>query len=130
MGTFRDFDAARAEADREPLRFRLGGRLFTTKGILPAAPLLELARKGQAEGIEAFTAFADFLEAVVVETDDLKQVMREVEWPALVEVVNWVISEATARPFESPSPSPESPSVNGERSRLDWIPVTNEAPSP
>ena len=116
MTRFRDFDAARAEANREPLSFRLAGRDFTTHSYLPAGPLLDLAVNGDKEGVEAFQAYAEFLDAYIVERDALKAALREVEWPTVAAVVSWLVAEATAAPLGDASPSDESQPPPGDTS--------------
>lgn len=129
MSAFRDFDVARAEANREPIRFRLAGRDFTTHPYLPAGPVLDLAMHAEDGGVKAFAAFAEFLDAFVVETDDLRAALREIELPVVIEVARWLVAEANARPFESVSSSESPPPSTGAELNVSWTPTVVEGRS-
>lgn len=110
MSRYKDFDAARAEFEGEPLRFKLGGREFETLPFLPARALLDLAAQGDSMGAAGFAAFGEFLSRTVIEAqrDDLAEAMNLVDFPTVREVVSWILEESTARPLSSATPSPES----------------------
>lgn len=135
MANAKDFRVARREAEREPLTFTLGyadgpSWEFTTKTILPAGPLLELASHGDEAGTAAFAAYHEFLVGMLSEDqhETLKLAMRELEWLDILPAVRWLVSEMTARPFEKPSDLPASPSSNGAQSSVSWTPtVVDEA---
>ncbi len=111
MSRFRDFDAARAES--EPLRFRLGGELFEMACVLPAGPLLDMARSKNDD--EAIVALASFFDQLIPEADRerFSEAIRRTDIRALAEAQAWIIAEATGRPLPNASPSPSSPSGNG-----------------
>ena len=119
MTRHRDFDAARAEHVGDPLTFRLAGRDFTIERI-PAGPLLELSAQSDQEGAAAMAAFARFLGVLVVpdQRDELRNALDEVELQTVLEIVQWVVGEATARPLARPSSSPVVPSPDSPQSKL------------
>lgn len=136
MATAKDFRVARREAEREPLTFTLGyddgpSWTFTTKTILPAGPLLELALHGDESGTAAFGAYHEFLLGMIPADQhaELRDALRELEWLDVLPSVRWLISEMTARPFDTPSDSPSSPPTNGELSSVSWTPTSEEASS-
>lgn len=121
MSRFRDFDAARAEAQGDPLRFRLAGREFTIERV-PAGPLLRLAAKSnlQADTLAALDALGEFLVTLVVEDqrDAMRAAVDDADFPTLLNIVRWVTEEATAVPLDEPSDSAEPSSDDGETSRV------------
>lgn len=111
MSRFRDFDAARAES--EPIRFRLGGELFELACVLPAGPLLDMARAKTDD--EAIPALVSFFEAIVPEEDKERfaAAIRKSDVRTLAEAQAWIIGEATGRPLSPASPSVALPSESG-----------------
>jgi len=111
MSRFRDFDAARAES--EPIRFRLGGELFELACVLPAGPLLDMARAKTDD--EAIPALVAFFEAIVADddTERFAAAIRRSDIRTLAEAQAWIIAEATGRPLPNASPSAALPSESG-----------------
>jgi hypothetical protein len=119
MSRHRDFDAARAENVREPLTFRLAGRDFTIERV-PAGPLLDLASNSDLRDTDALAAFGRFLIALVVpeQRDAMREALDDTDLPMLLELVRWVVEEATGSPLSEPSVSPDGPSSTGETPRV------------
>lgn len=130
MSRHRDFDAARAEVQSEPLTFRLAGRDFTIERV-PAGPLLDLAAHAGDTDAAAMAAFSRFLHALVIpsQRDDLVAALADVDLSTLFELVQWVIEEQTGRPLASPSPLPLDASQGGEPSRVVSLSAVGEARS-
>ena len=121
MSRHRDFDAARAETEGEPITFRLAGRDFTIPEI-PALAFLEVAASLGGDGTSVVGSFSRFLfETVPVDQhDELRDALREVTPARAIAVVTWLIEEATAVPLEPPSGSVPTSSGNGAASKLAW----------
>lgn len=119
MSRHRDFDAARAESKLEPLTFRLVGHDFTIDRV-PAGPLLDLAAQSDATDAAAMAAFARFLKALVREDqrDALAVALDDTALETVLDLVRWVIEEATGRPLDMPQPSLRDASEAGQPSRV------------
>jgi hypothetical protein len=129
---FKDFDAALAELEEEPLTFKLGGTLFTCVPEIPAGRVLWLARHADKIDADAFAAFAEFVESVVVEAQRpaLWDALNRVGLTTLLELIQRLIEEATGRPLPSASSLPEEQPEDGEPSRVVSLsPVTQETRS-
>lgn len=114
----RDFNAARAEsAQADPDTFDLGyqqdGTPRTwTVGRVPASMLFDMAEKAELADADALLIFRGFLAAIVVpdQRDEFLAMLADSQLGAsmgeLFDIVQWVISEQTGRPFVNPSSSP------------------------
>jgi len=130
MGAYKDFDAARAERDSTvgELRFRLMGREFTTRTVMPALPLLDLAAMTpESSNLDAMRALSDFLLAIVNQRDDMRATLSEVGFDTLFTVVAWIIEEITGRPLGSASSSPEPLSWSSSPPRVVSLSPVSEA---
>lgn len=115
----RDWDAAVREAQGEPIRFTLGGVTFDVPCPIPAIAFLDYADKADKPG-DVVAGFRDLMLEILPEpTRPLFATAIRVSGiggQMLVDLVQSVIEEATARPTERPSGSPASASANGARS--------------
>lgn len=121
MDRFRDFDAARAEREQEPLTFRLEGRDFTTPGTVPAGVLLDIGRAVAAGNQMAmFTATAEFFEHLVPDdqAEEFAAAVRTTDMETMLDLVSWIIEEATGRPLPSASSSASPSSTDTPPSRV------------
>lgn len=109
----RDFDAARREAVAEPLTFTLGGEDFAVPLPLPALPVLDLAAAADAEDVGAFAAFGQFIFAILPTADHQRFRATRPGLSELLEIVQWLITEATGRPTGPPSGLPVRRSPTG-----------------
>ena len=117
---FKDFDAARREHRREPIRFRLGGEDFTAQGFLPVGVWLETATTG----LRGWEAILAFIREQLADDDNRQRLdalvrRRDVEVEAgdIDDVGAWLLECYTARPFERRSASAESPPPTSDTSR-------------
>lgn len=119
MSRHRDFDAARAEHQSEPLTFRLAGHDFETVPVIPAGPILDLAANADKMDADAMVAFARFLYSIVRadQVDAFTHALDTVDLGTVLELVAWVIEETTGRPLGRHSSLPVEPSTGGEPSR-------------
>lgn len=132
MARHRDFDAARNEATAEPLTFTLGGREFHCRPVLPAGVLLDMAATTHGSDMEAFASFTKFLDAVIApeDLDAFHDALgTTIDLWMLLELVQWIIVEATGRPFPNASSSPEPPSEIGEEPKVVSLQPVTEARS-
>lgn len=115
---FRDFDAALAES--EPLTFKLGGTLFTCLPEIPAGPVLRLARHADTIDAEAFVVFHQFLLSVIVpeQRDALELALDNTGLGTLLDLIQWLIEEATGRPLPGASSLPEPVPEDGQPLRV------------
>lgn len=117
----RDFDAAAAEHDDEPITFTAAGRKFTARRT-SAGPLLRLARLAQVDLDElpldeAIAVFDGFLSGLVVEKAEWEEALDELDLDQLFAITQWLIETMTGRPTQRRSSSGASPSSNGRSSR-------------
>ena len=125
MSRHRDFDAARAEHQGEPLPFRLAGREFTVARV-PAAPMFDLAQAtATGDSLATIAAFGVLLYKAVPEDQhaELRASLEEIELPTALEVVNWLIGESMNRPLGSAGGSSDTGSSNGAASSLAAEPI-------
>ena len=113
---FKDFDAAEAERKGEPITFRLGGRDWTAAHV-NAANFLVFSRKTAAGDTEAILAFEEYLSGVIDE--DHREAFwamlaeRDIQLSTLMELVQWLVEQATGNPTTAALPSPSQPVSNG-----------------
>lgn len=119
MTRFKDFDAARAEHQREPLEFKLGGEHFVARGEVPAGVLLDAVAAGD-EDAQRAAAFTAMFEAIVHEedADRFALAVRRVDLGTVYELVGWIMEEVTGRPLSSAGPSEPSPLADLPPSRV------------
>lgn len=124
MSRYRDFDAARAEANAEPLTFTLGGEDFTAATDLPSGVLLDMAAAFTSDdpsmGLDLFSE----LFRVMVAPEDAERfavAVRKVGLSTVLDLVGWIVEESTGRPFNKPSPSPPRPVQSGGSSNGDSL---------
>lgn len=112
----RDWDAAVREAQGEPIEFTLGGQHFAVPCPIPAAVFLSFADH-QADGAQLTAGFRDLIRDMleVSQRPLLETAIRDsgISGQLLVDLAQWLIEEATARPTERRSGSPGSVSTNG-----------------
>jgi hypothetical protein len=123
---YRDFDAARREADRgtDPPAFTLGGDEFVCIPKVPLALSFELMEAPEpGTSADAVQALTKFLRRVLVDEDNvqrfdkiLARVDDAVTPDDIVEVTNWLGELYTGRPFEKPADSGPSSPTNGSTS--------------
>lgn len=128
---FRDFDATRARAQREPVRFRLGGQDFTCTATPSIAQALDLARAPEpdltdmesATTGQAVAALIRFIESLLVSKSDQKRwrrVLRSKRDPIsaqdIIELGTWLTVQYTARPTRPPSESSDGRAPTGTTS--------------
>lgn len=129
MSRFNDFDAARAE--REPLRFRLGGELFEI-AVVPAGALLAIAAAEASKNTaQQFAAYQQFFESVIAAEDQERfaAAMLRVELSDTLDVIRWLIEEGTGRPFMNAPRSPVTPPESGAPSRVVSLSAVKETRS-
>jgi hypothetical protein len=125
VSRFRDFDAAVAESEGEPLTFKLGGETLRAPADIPAGPVLKLARSAESGGAAAVEAFSTFLDAIVVPEDReaLGRALDVVGISVLIDVVGWVVEESFGVPLPSASSSVASLPLDGAQSNPDSSPA-------
>jgi hypothetical protein len=120
--TYRDFDAAVAEADDEPITFTAAGRKFTARRG-GAGPLLNLARLAATDETvdlgKALAVFEQFISSLIVEKDEWADALNELTLTQVTEIAQWLVQEMTGRPTERQSPSDVLPSNSGPPSNGD-----------
>jgi hypothetical protein len=111
----KSFEVARAEVKGEPLEFDLGGDPYAVELPLPGMALLDMADVASAEGSEAVGAFGNFLRAALgpkeFERFHAESLEKRLSIEQLLEVVQYVLEEATGRPTVQPSASLKSVST-------------------
>lgn len=117
---YRDFDAAAAEHDDEPITFTAAGRKFTARRT-NAGALLRLARTAElGEDLpvgDALAVFDQFISGLVVEKDEWAEALDELDIDQVLAIAQWLTSEMTGRPTRRRSSSGASPSSNGHSSK-------------
>lgn len=133
MSNFKDFDAARAEAQEEPIEFQIGGEQFAVQLPLPATCLLDLAAatSGAIEDdatpqqqMAMVMGYRSFLEAVLGgEWERFEKVITtaRIGVDMLMAVTEYIVEESSGRPFAVPSSSPSQPSSTGQPSTAGYV---------
>lgn len=140
-----DFDAAIAEDEasrqgEKVVGFKLGGEQFQIPLPLPAAGVLRLgvlSDMGMAVGfvgdgaavVRAMAELVKFLDAIVAEADQARfeaaLTRSRASFEVLIQMVKYIVEEATGRPLVPASSSPVAPSDPG----LTSNPATSEPTS-
>lgn len=112
----KSFDVARSEVDGDSLEFELGGEAFAVELPLPGIALLDMANVAEAEGVEAVTAFNQFLTVALGEAEFKRfhdaALRTRLPIERLMEIVQWIVEESTGRPTEQRSGSLRSVSTD------------------
>jgi hypothetical protein len=122
MARFKDFDAAASERKGEPITFRLGGRDWTAAHV-NAANFLAFSRViADAGGPGQATGFYEYIVATLADDDrdDFRSMLSEqdVQLATLIELMQWIIEQATGNPTSAASSSPAQPSKSGQPLRV------------
>ena len=121
MARFKDFDAALAERNGEPITFKLGGRQWTANHV-NAETFLVFVRHASEGGDALVLAFADFIDAALPEQD--RQAFHamlnthDVPIDVVMDLAKWVIEQAAGNPTDAVSQSPQQRSRRGQRPRV------------
>ncbi len=121
MGRYRDFDAARAERAGEQIEFKVGGEEFAVDGTLPGGVILELAEAmASGDQFAAMGLTAELFKGIVrpEDTDRFAAAVRTVDMMTMLDLLSWIIEEATGRPLPNASPSEPASSEGGSPSRV------------
>jgi hypothetical protein len=135
----RDFDAARAERERqvEPVTFTLGGETFQC--VAPSVgDALDLADAPEPESslIGSVKAIAKFIDKILIPADRgrFKKLLRKMDTPHgpvnsydLIEVGMWLAEEYAGRPTEPSTDSSGGRATTGDTSSSD---TSNEPAEP
>ncbi len=116
---FRDFDAALAEEEGEPITFRLAGRKW--KAVHLSAPVMLKLGRAISDNRAVFgydEAMRDFLPEEDREAFTQALIDHNVRIRTLMDVVNWIIEADAGRPLGDASPSLEQPSPTGGGSKV------------
>lgn len=116
MSDFRDFDAELQEATGDPIRFKLGGKVFTCVHPAPVGSLVVLARHLGGSDQDQMQGVAKLLYGWIepAQHADWEEVlMRLSDVTVLEKVVEHLIQEATKRPLSEQSSSPASSVATG-----------------
>ena len=121
MGRFKDFDAAEAERQREPITFRLGGREWNVIHV-DAASFLAFSRQIAEGGNAVVLGFDDYIHGSLAEDerDDFRAMLAEshISLPTLIAVGTWIVEQASGNPTADVSLSQPAPSRTGEPPRV------------
>lgn len=123
----KSFAAAKAEALGDPITFDIDGVEFTIPRPIPAWPMLELAAAGDEDDQTAIAvAFIRFLMALIPADQHARFTStcteKRVDADLLLEIVQFVIEEASGRPTVPPSSSDGRPSTIGTPSNGAVVP--------
>lgn len=145
MPRHRDFTAARAEHDAEPITFTLddagpfrcvdgipAGLLLDLVGALPDGAVDAAGKPNADVSLDAFRAFSAFLIGIVVDDDReaFRAALAETTFDTIAEVAAWAMEEISGRPLSPASSSEPSRSRSGPPSRpVSLAPVDPEARS-
>jgi hypothetical protein len=117
---FRDFDAFEAEHKSVPITFKLGGRKWSASH-LDAPTFLSFTRRMAEGGEGAIIGFAEFMHSVVDEEqrEEFEAVLttKHIRLDTLVEVMKWLVEQATNSPLDAANVLPLSPSKPGPRQK-------------
>jgi hypothetical protein len=138
MAQHRSFGAARQEAAQDPITFDVAGEMFNVPMPFPAMAMLDIADAAltQADnGLEnndpaavkqTLQSFHEFLAAALGDEQFIRfkaaALRARMGLPELLEVMQFVMQEATGRPFTQPSSSPVPPSVPSTSSTGPTLP--------
>jgi hypothetical protein len=121
-----DFDAARRERIRRrtPIEFTLGGETFSVLPVIPVGIGFDLvdAPDFAVDGVGASRAFANFIEQCLpdADVDRFRKVLRSKAEPvdpdALLELMEWLTAEYTARPTGPSNGSSAGRNTDGRNS--------------
>lgn len=116
MGAAKSFDAARKELKGETLDFVVGGQEFAIQLPIPGYAILDMAALEDADGAAAVATFGQFMSNIMSDEDAHRfrkaTIDARYSFEEILEVVKWVIEEATGRPTEQLSDSPGLQSSN------------------
>jgi hypothetical protein len=117
MARFKDFDAAEGERKGDPLIFKMGGREWTAAHI-GAANFLAFSRQTAEGGVAAMTGFDDYITSTLPEDQreafHTMLVEHDVQLATLIELMQWIVEQATGNPTVAASPSPAPQSNTGK----------------
>lgn len=125
--TTRNFAAASAEVASEPITFTVGdSRTFTVPRPVPALPMLELAAASNEDTPDKVAAaFGGYIFGVLPADQhaDFRKACADarMDMDGLLELVQWIIEEATGRPTQPPSSSEGRSSTTGMSSSTDSL---------
>jgi len=120
MGVPRDWDVAIREDRREPVTFVLGGTEFSVPSPLPGTAFLDYAAKGDQSVATVMSLILDWLDpegdqAEVRERFRAAYRRSRGSVQVLLDLGQWLVEEAAARPTLPPSVSLPSPPRTGVR---------------
>lgn len=121
MARFKDFDAALAERDDDPITFKLGGRVWTAANV-NAERFLRFVRQASGGGDALVLAFMDFMDATLPERDrePFHEMLDEKNVPigVFIDTAKWIVEAAAGNPTDAATSSPARPSKRGQRPRV------------
>lgn len=128
----KDFDAARKERlrQRDPMQFVLQGDVYTCLAIVPVGVAFDLADAPERDemteaqaGAEFSRSLASFIDNILIEADRprFQSALRRRDDPidpdTLLEIVDWLGQEYSARPTEPSAESSDGRGATGRTSR-------------
>ena len=106
--SIKEFKAAKAEIQQEPIQVDLGdGDIFPVNLPLPGMAILDVASAAEDQGLQTVTAMTTFLKDAMGEETykefHKKCMEKRLSIETIAEIMSWIIEEATGRPTQQPS---------------------------